>query len=76
MEAAAEGDDELLEKYLEGEELTIDELRQGLRQGMLTGRVCPVMCGSAVHHIGNDRTSGPAHPLYAGRIPESHDGNG
>ena len=52
MEAAAEGDDELLEKYLEGEELTIDELRQGLRQGMLTGRVCPVMCGSAVHHIG------------------------
>jgi elongation factor G len=52
MEAAAEGDDDLLEKYLEGEELTIDELRKGLRQGMLTGRVCPVMCGSAHSHIG------------------------
>ena len=52
MEAAAEGDDELLEKYLDGTELTIDELRHGLRQGMLTGRVCPVMCGSAVHHVG------------------------
>ena len=52
MEAAAEGDDALLEKYLEGEELTLDELRHGLRQGMLTGRVCPVMCGSARYHIG------------------------
>lgn len=52
MEAAAEGDDDLLEKYLDGKELTIDELRQGLRQGMLTGRVCPVMCGSANSHIG------------------------
>ena len=52
MEAAAEGDDELLEKYLEGEELTLEELRKGLRQGMLTGRVCPVMCGSANSHIG------------------------
>lgn len=54
MEAAAEGDDELLEKYLNGDELTIEELRHGLRQGMLTGRVCPVMCGSAIHHIGTD----------------------
>lgn len=52
MEAAAEGDDALLEKYLEGEELTLEELRLGLRQGMLTGRVCPVMCGSARYHIG------------------------
>ncbi|MCH4166371.1 MAG: elongation factor G [Megasphaera sp.] len=52
MEAAAEGDDDLLEKYLDGKELTIEELRQGLRQGMLTGRVCPVMCGSANSHIG------------------------
>lgn len=52
MEAAAEGDDELLEKYLNGDELTIEELRRGLRQGMLTGRVCPVMCGSATYHIG------------------------
>lgn len=52
MEAAAEGNDALLEKYLEGEELTIDELRLGLREGMLTGRVCPVMCGSAIQHIG------------------------
>ena len=52
MEAAAEGDDELLEKYLNGDELTLEELRFGLHQGMLTGRVCPVMCGSATRHIG------------------------
>lgn len=54
MEAAAEGDDELLEKYLNGDELTLEELRHGLRQGMLTGRVCPVMCGCATYHIGTD----------------------
>lgn len=37
---------------MNGDELTLDELRFGLRQGMLTGRVCPVMCGSAMKHIG------------------------
>ena len=58
MEAAAEGDDALLEKYLDGTELTLEELRHGLRQGMLTGRVCPVMCGSAIHHIGTTELLG------------------
>ena len=37
---------------MNGEELTLEELRFGLRQGMLTGRVCPVMCGSATTHMG------------------------
>lgn len=55
VEAAAEGNDELLEKYLEGEELTLEEIRQGLREGMLSGRVCPVMCGSATNHLGMDQ---------------------
>ncbi len=53
MEAAAEGSDELLEKYLEGEPLTVDEMYEGLYQGMKGGRVCPVLCGSAVSHIGS-----------------------
>lgn len=53
MEAAAEGNDELLEKYLEGEPLTTDEIYDGLYQGMINGRVCPVLCGSAVSHIGS-----------------------
>jgi elongation factor G len=54
VEAAAEGDDDLLMKYLDGGELDIEEIRHGLRQGMITGRVCPVMCGSAALHIGID----------------------
>ncbi len=53
MEAAAEGSDALLEKYLEGEALTTEEMYEGLYEGMITGRVCPVLCGSAVSHIGS-----------------------
>ena len=55
VEAAAEGDDELLLKYLVGEELDIEEIRRGLRQGMVSGKVCPVMCGSARQQIGLDK---------------------
>lgn len=55
VEAAAEGSDELLEKYLEGEELSLEEIRQGLREGMVSGRVCPVMCGSAANHQGMNK---------------------
>jgi len=55
IEAAAEGNDELLEKYLDGQELSLEEIRQGLREGMLTGRVCPVMCGSAGSNLGMDQ---------------------
>lgn len=52
IEAAAEGSDELLEKYLEGEELTPAEIREGLYEGMISGRVTPVLGGSATKHIG------------------------
>lgn len=55
VEAAAEGNDDLLEKYLEGEELSLEEIRQGLREGMLSGRVCPVMCGTAVNRLGVEK---------------------
>ncbi len=54
IEAIAEADDPLLEKYLEGEELTPEELRQGLRNGVLSGSFVPVLCGSAVGNIGID----------------------
>lgn len=53
MEAAAEGSDELTEKYLEGEPLSLDEIYEGLYEGMKNGRVCPVLLGSAVSHIGS-----------------------
>jgi len=40
---------------LEGEELSLEEIRQGLREGMISGRVCPIMCGSATSRIGLDQ---------------------
>jgi elongation factor G len=47
MEAAAESDDALLEKYLEGSPLTDEELVHGFHEGVRTGRIVPVLCGSA-----------------------------
>jgi elongation factor G len=52
VDAAAETDDELIMKYLEGEELTEEEVRQGLRQGVQEGQIIPVFCGSAIGNIG------------------------
>jgi len=52
VEACAESDDELMEKYLETDELSDEELLQGLREGTLTGQFLPVFCGSATANIG------------------------
>ena len=52
IESAAEGDDELLEKFLNGEELTHDEIVRGLHEGVDDGKVVPVLCGSASKDIG------------------------
>ena len=52
VEAAAEADDELMEKYLETESLDRDELLRGLREGTLTRVFTPVLCGSATANIG------------------------
>ncbi|CAN5506335.1 elongation factor G [soil metagenome] len=52
MDAAAEGDDDLAMKYLDGQELTEDEIEHGLLVGVETGRVVPVLLGSAASGIG------------------------
>ena len=52
VEAAAEADEELLEKYFEEGELTADELKQGLRTGIRDGSIVPVFYGSATNNIG------------------------
>ncbi len=52
VEAVAEVDDELLEKYLGGEELSLEELSDGLRRAVVTGRIVPVLVGSALQSIG------------------------
>ena len=52
IEAAAEQDDDLMMKYLEGEELTADEIRLGLRKGTIANTVVPVTCGSSYKNKG------------------------
>ena len=52
VEAVAESDDGLMEKYLEGEELTNEEIKQGLRVGTISGAIVPVLCGSAFKNKG------------------------
>ena len=52
IEAAAEQDDELMMKYLDGEELTQDEIRLGLRKGTIANTIVPVTCGSSYKNKG------------------------
>ena len=52
VETAAEGSDELMEKYLEGEELTMEEIKASLRQQVLDCKLFPVFCGSAYKNKG------------------------
>jgi len=52
LESVADSDDVLMEKYLEGEELTEDEIRTGLRKGTLSGKIVPMTCGSAFKNKG------------------------
>lgn len=52
VEKIAESDDALLERYLEGGELTRDELIKGVKEGSLTRKFIPVACGAATKTIG------------------------
>ncbi|MDE0214431.1 MAG: elongation factor G, partial [Deltaproteobacteria bacterium] len=52
MENVAETQDELLEKYLEGQELTSEEISEGLRAGVMAGTLFPVLYGSATRGMG------------------------
>ena len=55
IEAAVEYDEELLEKYLEGQELTDEEVRRAIRKATLAGDFTPVLCGSAFKNKGVQR---------------------
>jgi len=52
IESAVENDDELLMKYLEGEELSTEELMGAIRAGTSAGKLVPVLCGSVPKNIG------------------------
>ncbi len=52
IEAAAEGSEALLEKYLGGVPLSEDEIKQGLRQRTVTNQIVPMLCGSAFKNKG------------------------
>ncbi len=52
VEAAAEANEELMEKYIEGGELTTAEIKQGLRARTLANEIVPVLCGSAFKNKG------------------------
>jgi len=55
MDEVAENSDELMERYLEGEEISHDELVTTLKQGVTEGRLFPVACGVATKNLGTSR---------------------
>lgn len=52
IEKAAEADDQLLEKYLEEQELTVEEVKEGIRRGTVKNKLVPVYCGSSLRNKG------------------------
>ena len=52
IEAVSEQDDDLMMKYLEGEELTEDEIKLGLRKGTIANKIVPMTCGSSYKNKG------------------------
>ncbi|HBE94884.1 MAG TPA: elongation factor G [Desulfovibrio sp.] len=52
IDAVAEEDEAMLEKYLGGEELTVDELKMGVRKATVGLKICPVICGTAFRNKG------------------------
>lgn len=52
LEAVAELDEELMMKYLEGEEITEDEIKVAIRKGVISNEIIPVLCGSAYKNKG------------------------
>jgi elongation factor G len=85
VEAAAETTDELMEKYLEGGDLSQDEIKLALRKGTVTGAIVPMFCGSAFKNKGVqqlldgviDYLPSPTEvPPIKGIIPDSAEGEG
>ena len=70
VEAIAETDDDLAEKYLEGEELSKEEMSAGLKAGFMSGEIVPVFATSASANIGTSELM----DAIAGYFPSPADG--
>ena len=55
LDAVAEQDDTLMMKYLEGEELAVDEIKAAIRKATVTGKMVPVLCGTSYRNKGVQR---------------------
>jgi elongation factor G len=82
VEAVAEMNDDLLTRYLEGGEISSEELKQGLREGVVSGRLFPLLCGSGLLAAGIqplldaiiDYLPSPADlPPMTGTNPKTHE---
>jgi len=82
MEKAADCDDALMEKYLDGQELTTGEIIQGLRKGTIARQIHPVLCGSALRSYGSQKLLDAVvhflpnpldRPLVRGHVPGKKD---
>jgi elongation factor G len=52
MDAVSAYDEDIMEKYLDGEEITVEALKKSIRHGAITGEIVPVLCGSAFKNKG------------------------
>jgi len=52
IEAVVEADEELMMKYLEGEEITVEEIKAAMRKGVIANQIVPVFCGSSYKNKG------------------------
>ncbi|MCH7998608.1 MAG: elongation factor G [Chloroflexi bacterium] len=78
IEAAAETDDALIEKYLGGEELTQEELTNGIRAGIRSGSIVPVLTGSATKMFGVHALLGAISEMFPSplELPVKTNGDG
>ena len=52
VEKVAENDEELMDKYLNGEEISLEEIKKALRKAVINNEIYPVMCGTALQNVG------------------------
>ena len=73
IEEVAVSDEQLMERYLEGEEIAVEELLAAVHKATLSGALCPVCCGAALKAMGGDRLLAAIQNYLPGPL-ESADG--